>query len=74
MVDGIIVEEVSADRGRVSLRVLNVRFVFVRKPGGGIKLVSKSKPEAQVHDPAACWVPKNLFHVACQKAGVILSR
>ncbi len=74
MVDEIIVEEVAKDRSRVALRVLNVRFVFTRKPGGGIRLVSKNKPEAQVNDPDACWVPKNLFNAACRKAGTILTR
>ena len=74
MTSEIFVEEVSDNRCRVSLRVMNVRFIFIRKPGGGIKLVSKSKPEAQVHDPDACWVPKNLFNAACQKAGAILTR
>ncbi len=69
----IFVEEVSADRASVSLRVMNVRFVFIRKPGGGIKLVSKSKPEAQVHDPDACWVPDHMFLAACRQAGAILT-
>lgn len=72
MADEIFVEEVSADRDRVALRVMNMRFVFIRKPGGGIKLVSKSKPGAQVHDPDACRVPKNMFLAACRKAGAIL--
>lgn len=68
----IFVEEVSAGRDKASLWVANVRFVFVRKPGGGIRLVSKSKPEAQVHDPDACWVPRHLFHAVYRKAGAIL--
>ena len=72
MANEIFVEEVSADRVSVSLRVMNVRFVFIRKPGGGIKLVSKSKPEAQVHDPDACWVPKNMFLAAYRQAAAIL--
>ena len=72
--DEIFVEEVTDNRCRVSLRVMNVRFVFIRKPGGGIKLVSKSKPEAQVHDPDACWVPKVMFRAACRMAGGILTR
>jgi len=70
----IFVEEVSAGRDNVSLYVGNIRFVFARKPGGGIRIVSKSKPEAQVYDPDACWVPRNLFNAACQKAGAILTR
>ena len=69
----IFVEEVSADRRTVSLRALNVRFVFARKPDGGIKIVSKNKPEAQVHDPDACWVPKNVFTDVWRKAGGILN-
>jgi len=72
MVD-IFIEEVSTDRRRVSLRALNVRFVFTRRDGF-IRLVSKSKPEAQVHDPAACWVPKGVFLAVCRKAGAILTR
>lgn len=68
----ISVEEVSNNRTRVVLRVMNMIFVFVRRPGGGIKLVSKSKPDAQVHDPDACWVPKNMFIAVCKKAGAIL--
>lgn len=72
MPDEIFVEEVSDGRRRVVLRVMNVRFVFVRKLGGGIRLISKSKPEAQVHDPDACWVPKNVFTAVCRKAGAIL--
>ena len=72
MAEEIIVEEVSEKRRRVALRVMNVRFVFIRKPGGGIKLVSKYKPEAQVHDPDACWVPDNMFHAACRQAAAIL--
>ncbi len=72
MANEIFVEEVSDNRRRVSLRVMNVRFVFIRKPGGGIKLVSKSKPEAQVHDPDACWVPNHMFLIACRRAGAIL--
>ena len=74
MAGEIFVEKVSADRSEVSLRVMNVRFVFVRKPGGKIKLVSKSKPESRVHDPDACWVPDNMFRIACRRAGAILSR
>lgn len=74
MADEIFVEEVSSDRSRVVLRVMNVRFVFIRKPGGGIKLVSKSKPESRItHDPDDCWVPKNMFLAACRQAGAILS-
>ena len=69
----IFVEEVSADRSMVVLRVMNVRFVFVRKPEG-IRIVSKVKPEAQVHDPDACWVPKSMFRAACRRAGAILTR
>lgn len=72
MADEISVEEVSADGCRVSLRVMNMRFVFVRKSGGAIELVSKSKPDAQFYDPDACWVPKNMFLAACKKAGAIL--
>lgn len=72
MANEIFVEEVSGDRRRVSLRVMNVRFVFIRKPNGGIKLISKSKPEAQVHDPDACWVPDHMFLAACRQAGAIL--
>jgi len=68
----IIVEEVAKNRDQVSLRALNTKFVFAHKPGGGIRLVSKNKPEAQVHDPDACWVPKNVFNAVCQKAGAIL--
>jgi len=68
----ILVEEVSDNRRKVFLRVMNVRFVFIRKPGGGIKLVSKNKPEAQVNDPDACWVPDNMFHAACRQAAAIL--
>jgi len=68
----IFVEKVSADRSQVSLRALNVRFVCRRKPSGGIRVVSKSKPEAQVHDSAACWVPKNVFDAVYQKAAAIL--
>ncbi len=71
MVD-ILVEEISADRQQVSLRALNVRFIFTRR-NGVIRLVSKNKPEAQTHDPAACWVPKNVFVAACRKAGAILN-
>lgn len=75
MVDEIFVEEVSGDRRRVCLRVMNVRFVFIRKPGGGIKLVSKSKPETRViHDPDACWVPDHMFRAACRQAAAILTR
>ena len=74
MADEIFVEEVSDNRCRVSLRVMNVRMVFIRKSSGGIKLVSKSKPEAQVHDPDACWVPESMFRAACQMAGAILNR
>jgi len=48
----IIVEEVAKNRDQLSLRALNVRFVFTRRDGF-IRLVSKSKPEAQVYDPAA---------------------
>lgn len=72
MTDEISVEEVSADGRRISLRVMNMRFVFVRKSGGGIKLISKSKLEAQIHDPNACWVPKSVFIAAFRKAGAIL--
>ncbi len=68
----IFVEEVSKDRRKVALWVGNVRFIFTREPDGSIKLVSKTKPEAQVHDPDACWVPKNMFNAACRKAGAIL--
>ena len=71
MVD-IIVEEVAKNRDQVSLRALNVRFVFTRRDGF-IRLVSKSKPEAQVYDPAA-WVPKGVFLAVCRKAGAILTR
>ena len=46
MAGEIFVEEVSAERDRVSLRVMNMLFVFIKKPGGGIKLISKCKPEA----------------------------
>ena len=75
MADEIFVEEVSGERSRVVLRVMNVRFVFIRKPGGGIKLVSKSKPEARItHDPDACWVPNHMFRVACRQAGAILNQ
>lgn len=74
MAGEIFVEEVSADRSKVTLRVMNVRFVFFREPSGGIKLVSKSKPEARIHDPNACWVPKVMFRAACQRAGAILNR
>jgi len=69
----IIVEEVAKNRDQVSLRALNVRFVFTRRDGF-IRLVSKSKPEAQVYDPAACWVPKGVFLAVCRKAGAILTR
>lgn len=73
MAGEIFVEEISADRSRVTLRVMNVRFVFVRQTDG-IKLISKFKPEARVHDPDACWVPKKMFRAACRRAGAILSR
>ena len=72
MAEEILVEEVSDNRRKVFLRVMNVRFVFIRKPGGGIKLVSKNKPEAQVNDPDACWVHDNMFHAACRQAAAIL--
>ena len=71
MID-ILVEEVAKDRQQVSLRALNVRFIFVRE-NGFIRIVSKTKPEAQTHDPAACWVPKNVFAAVCRKAGAILN-
>lgn len=74
MAEEILVEEVSDNRCRVVLRVMNVRMVFVRKLGDGIKLVSKSKPDAQVHDPDACWVPEKMFRAACRQAGAILTR
>lgn len=74
MAGEIFVEEVSADRSRVTLRVMNMRFVFIRKPGDDIKLVSKSKLEAQVYDPDACWVPKKMFIATCQMAAAILAR
>ena len=70
----IFTEKVSADRSKVALRVANVRFVFARKPDGSVKLISRSKPEAQVRDPDACWVPKNLFNAAYRKACAILTR
>jgi len=69
----ILVEEVSDNRRKVFLRVMNVRFVFIRKPGGGIKLVSKIKPGAQVHDPDACWVPDHMFRAAYRQAAAILN-
>ncbi|MCX6813542.1 MAG: hypothetical protein NTV77_03660, partial [Candidatus Azambacteria bacterium] len=69
MVD-IFIEEVSTDRRRVSIRALNVRFIFVREHGV-TRIISKSKPEAQVYDPTACWVPKNVFLAVCRKAGAI---
>lgn len=72
MADEIFVEKVSAGRSMVILRVMNVRFVFIRQAKGGIKLISKSKPEARVHDPDACWVPDNMFHAACRQAAAIL--
>ena len=72
MADEIFVEKVSAGRDRVFMRVMNVQFVFARKPKGGIKLVSKCKPEAQVHDPGACWVPDHMFRAACRQAAAIL--
>lgn len=72
MTDEISVEKVSADGRRVSLRVMNMRLVFARKPGGGVRLVSKSKLDAQVYDPDACWVPKDMFLAACKKAGAVL--
>lgn len=74
MADKIFVEKVSAGRDEVSLRVMNVRFVFIRKSGGGIKLVSKSKPDAQVHDPDACWVPDYIFRAAYRQAAAILNK
>ena len=70
----IFVEKVSTDRSKLALLVANVRFVFAREPDGGVKLISRSKPEAQVRDPDACWVPKNLFNAAYRKACAILTR
>ena len=70
----IFVEKVSTDGSKVALRVANVRFVFAREPDGGVKLISRSKPEAQVRDPDACWVPKNLFNAAFRRACAILTR
>ena len=72
MAEEIFVEEVSDNRRRVSLRVMNVRFTFIRKPGG-IKLISKCKPGAQVHDSDACWVPDHMFRAACRQAAAILN-
>lgn len=72
MAEKIFVDRISADRTSVSLRALNVLFVFDREPDGGIKLVSKIKPGAQVHDPDACRVPKNIFLAVCRKAAAIL--
>ena len=72
MAEEIIVEEVSDNRRRVSLRVMNVRFVFIRKPKGGIKLISKCKPGAQAHDPDVCWVPDHMFRAAYRQAAAIL--
>ncbi len=67
------VKRVSADKSRATIKVMNVEFVFTKdKSGKKIEIVSKRKPDAQIHDPDACWVPANLFNQACRQAAAIL--
>lgn len=66
------IEILKVQPNRVDIQAGNVRFVFV-KTAKGTKRVSKGKPEAQVHDPAACWVPKDIFNRVCRTAAAILS-
>ena len=66
------VKKVSPDR--VIIQVLNVEFVFTRSKNGSDRklIISKRKPDAQIHDPDACRVPANLFNQACRQAAAIL--
>lgn len=71
--DEIFVKKVSPDRLKATIQVLNVEFIFRRRNDGDrIEIISKRKPDAQVHDPATCWVPTNLFNKACRMAAAIL--
>lgn len=65
----IRVESVSQDANKikiVEIMVGNVMFRF-RLEDNRLSY-TKSKPGAQVHDPAQLWVSATLFRQACQEA------
>ncbi len=68
----IKVKKILPDKSRVTIQVMNVEFVFSRTGTRKIEIISKRKPDAQAHDPDACWVPANLFNQACRQAAAIL--
>lgn len=69
----IWVEYVSSDRSEVFVRVMNTRFRFRRtNRGNNVRYISKGNPDAQVHDPNACWVPDHMYQQARRLAKAIL--
>jgi len=64
--------EVSDDRSRVRFLIGNTELVLGRGPKGKIREVSRCKRDAQVYDPAACYVPPNLYKAIYIQAAAIL--
>ena len=69
------VVEVDEDEGRVSILINNILITFYgkwRDEKLEMRVVSKEKPGAQVHDPGALDVPRAAFAKASAQAAKIL--
>ncbi len=69
----VICEFVPKDRSFAVIRAGNVNIRFQKLGNGRIKDTNKWKPDAQVYDPAALFVPPVLFLEAYRMAAAILS-
>lgn len=65
------VERINGKAVRVFTRAGNVVFCFYLSKEGRLAY-TKSKPESQVHDPDACWVPDWIFNKIYRQAAAIL--
>lgn len=59
-------------RKSVTFKANNVEFTIGAIGEKKLKVLSKRKPNAQIHDPNACWIPNWAFSEACRKAAAIL--
>lgn len=64
--------EVSDDHSRVRFLVGNTELVLGLGPKKEIREVSRCKRDAQVYDPASCYVPPNLYKAIYSRAAAIL--